>query len=231
MVPIAGRQARSWERKENGFRSKNGRTDALLVKDEDLHGNAPEEAEAALLIVDMINDFEFPGGAELFAAALPAAERIAHLKRRAREARLPVLYVNDNFGKWRSDFRQQVQHCLDDPVRGQAIARLLKPDQEDYFVLKPKHSGFYATPLELLLTHLKVTTLILTGIAGDVCILFTASDAFLRDYHLVIPADGIASQSPEENARCLEWMEKNLEADTRPMHELDLVDLSRKRSA
>jgi nicotinamidase-related amidase len=194
----------------------------MPAKNEDLHGNVPDESRVALLIVDMINDFEFPGGDLLFAAALPVAERIARLKQRARKVGIPTLYVNDNFGKWRSDFRQQVQHCLDDPVRGQPIVRLLQPDQDDYFVLKPKHSAFYATPLDLLLAYLKVSTLIITGIAGDICILFTASDAFMRDYHLFVPADCVASLNSAENSRCLEQMHRLLDSDIRPYQALNL---------
>jgi nicotinamidase-related amidase len=193
----------------------------LPAKNEDLHGNVPDEAAIVLLIIDMINDFEFPGGDSLFGLALPVAENIARLKRRAKQAGIPVIYINDNFGKWRSDFQQQVQHCLHDTVRGQPIVRLLQPEEDDYFVLKPKHSAFYATPLDLLLTYLKANTLILTGIAGDVCILFTASDAFMRDYHLFAPSDCIASLTAEENARSLEQMHRTLEADIRPSQEID----------
>jgi nicotinamidase-related amidase len=145
------------------------------------------------------------------------------LKQRARQVGIPTLYVNDNFGKWRSDFRQQVQRCLHDPGLGQPIVRLLEPDEDDYFVLKPKHSAFYATPLDLLLAYLKVNTLIITGIAGDICILFTASDAFMRDYHLFVPSDCVASLNSAENMRSLEQMHRILDADIRPYLELDLI--------
>ena len=199
----------------------------MPAKNEDLHGNVPDEADAALLIIDMINDFEFPGGDALFAAPHPAAHRIAELKKRGRAAGLPVIYINDNFGKWRSDFQSQVKHCLDEPVRGKPLVHLLLPDKEDYFVLKAKHSAFYATPLDLLLAYLKVRTLILTGIAGDSCILFTAGDAFMRDFHLFVPSDCVASQSPEENGRGLERMEKTLHTDICPSDELDLEEIKR----
>lgn len=194
-------------------------------KNEDLHGNVPDHSEVALLIVDMINDFEFPGGEELFAAALPAAKRIAELKRRAADAGIPILYINDNFGKWRSDFREQVRHCLENGVRGEAVVRLLQPAENDYFILKPKHSAFYETPLHLLLNYLRVRTLILTGIAGDSCILFTAADAFLRDYHLFVPSDCTASQTSEDNERSLQQMRKALDTDTRPSFELNIATM------
>lgn len=111
---------------------------------------------------------------------LPAAKNIASLKRGAKLAGIPAIYVNDNFGKWRSDFKKLISHCLEDNTRGQPIVELLRPEPEDYFVLKPKQSGFFSTSLEILLKHLGAETLILTGLTADICILFTASDAHPR---------------------------------------------------
>src|SRR5207253_10384277 len=89
---------------------------------------------------------------------------------RARKAGVPVIYVNDNFGKWRSDFRQQLSHVLEDGVRGEPIAKLLRPRRQDYFVLKAKHSGFYHTQLDLLIDYLQVRTVVLAGFATDMCV-------------------------------------------------------------
>src|SRR6266404_4114615 len=147
------------------------------MKNPDLHGNAPDKSPIALLLIDVINDFEFEGADALFKHALSAAKTIASLKKRTDKAGIPAIYVNDNFGKWRSDFRTLVSHCIDDDTRGRPIAELLKPGAEDYFVLKPKHSGFYSTTLDLLLHHLEARTLVMTGYAGDNCVLFTACDA------------------------------------------------------
>jgi nicotinamidase-related amidase len=191
----------------------------------DLHGNAPDHAPIALLLIDVINDLDFEGHESLLEQALPMAERIAELKRRARAARVPVVYVNDNFGQWRSDFEATVAHCLDGGVPGEPIARLLAPDENDYFVLKPKHSGFYTTSLDLLLSHVGAKTLILTGMAGDICILFTAGDAYLRDYKLVIPCDCVASNTAEENEAALRLMAKVVKADTQPSGEIDFEEL------
>lgn len=179
----------------------------------DLHGNAPDKSEIVLLLIDVNNDFEFPSAEALFQHALPAAQTIAALKERALAAGIPVIYVNDNFGKWRSDFRNLVSHCVDDDTRGKPIVELLRPRDEDYFVLKPKHSGFYSTTLELLLKHLGAKTLILTGFTGDICVLFTAVDARLRDYHLLIPPDCVVSQDEAENRSVLKYMQRVLEAD------------------
>ena len=134
-----------------------------------------------LPLIDVINDLDFPEGDQLLTHALPAAKKIRALKRRARTARVPVIYVNDNFGRWRSNFAAQVAHCLNENCRGLPIAQLLKPDESDYFVLKAKHSGSYCTALELLLSYLGVTSVIIAGFAGNNCVLFTANDAFLRD--------------------------------------------------
>jgi len=198
----------------------------MPAKNEDLHGNAPDDCLVALLIVDMINDFEFPGGAELFSQANPAAHNISALKQRATHSCIPVIYVNDNFGKWRSSFQDQLRHCLDDHVRGEPIARLLKPAREDYFVLKAKHSAFYATPLDLLLTYLKARTLIITGVSSDVCILFSASDAYMRDYSLVVPRDCTASLTEERDRYALAHMAEVTKADVRPSAEIDFTALA-----
>lgn len=191
-------------------------------KHQDLHGNAPDKSSTALVLVDVINDFEFEGGERLFEHALPAAQRIAELKRRAREREIPVIYANDNFGRWRSDLREVVKHCLEDGVLGEPVVELLRPESEDYFVLKPKHSAFFATTLELLLKYLEVDRLILCGFSGDVCVLLSASDAYMRDFHLHVPEDCVASVNPRENARILAYMKRNFEADVSPSSEIDL---------
>ena len=177
--------------------------------------SVPHNAKIALLIVDMISDFEFEHGDRLLRTALPAARNIARIKTRARAANVPVIYVNDNFGQWRSDFRQLLERCLNDGVRGEPIARLLAPDAEDYFVLKPANSGFFATPLEALLKLMGVKTLVLTGVAADQCILFTAADAYVRNYALVIPADCVAAVDPKATKLSLPYFRRVMKADVR----------------
>ncbi|HEX7281504.1 MAG TPA: isochorismatase family cysteine hydrolase [Vicinamibacterales bacterium] len=186
---------------------------------------AGSQRRTALLLVDVINDMEFEGSESLVRCAEPMATRLHELKQRCRDAGIPTVYINDNFGKWRSDFRSLVDHCINDPVPGREVARLLKPDNDDYFVLKPKNSAFFGTTLDTLLISLNTDTVILTGIAGDNCVLFSANDAYLRDYKLFIPADCIASNSKEENDAALRLMEKVVKADVRPSTELDLSEL------
>jgi nicotinamidase-related amidase len=194
-----------------------------MGKAHDLHGFCPDSSRVALLIIDMINGLEFPGGDALLRHALTIAPRIADLAARAREAGIPVIYVNDNFGRWRSDFKSLVEHVVRD-TRGRPLAELLIPKDEDYFVLKPKHSGFFATSLEVLLAYLDVRWLVLTGVATDFCVLFTANDAHMRDYGLIVPRDCVAANSEEQSDRAVTMMHGNLGADVTPSDALDLRD-------
>ena len=193
----------------------------MPAKNEDLHGNVPDKSPVALLLIDVINDMEFDSGAELLRHALPMADRLAGLKRRAKGAGVPVIYVNDNFGKWQSDFNKILEHCLREGVRGRPLAERLRPDEDDYFVLKPKHSGFFSTTLDILLDYLGAKTLVLTGLTGDICVLFTAHDAYMRDFNLVIPSDCVASNDPQENEYTLRKMARLMDADIRPSAEID----------
>lgn len=181
-----------------------------------LHGDEIQRSGVALLLIDVINDLEFPEGQGLFEKGLPAARCICELRTRAEDAQIPIIYVNDNFGRWRSDFQAQVQHCLNDDVLGKPIVSMLQPGPDHYFILKPRHSGFFSTALEILLEQLGTKTLILAGFAGDKCILFTANDAYLREYQLIIPSDCIASNSEEDNQQALSLMQRVLKADITP---------------
>ncbi|HEY8559927.1 MAG TPA: isochorismatase family cysteine hydrolase [Pyrinomonadaceae bacterium] len=192
-----------------------------MPKNEDLHGNAPDKSEVVLLIIDMISDFEFGSGDKLLPFAEEIAKNIAALKKKAEKAGVAVVYVNDNFGKWRSDFTKQLKHSQSKSVRGHKIARLLAPKKEDYFVLKAKHSAFYSTTLDLLLAYLGAKTLVLTGVASDICILFTANDAYMRDFNLFVPRDCVAANEERTNESTLEYIERVLKADIKPSTEID----------
>ena len=187
-----------------------------------LHGAAPDSSRTALLILDMISDFEFEGGAKLCRAAVPVAKRIARLKFRAAEAGIPTIYVNDNVGRWRSDFAAVFRHCVRPESRGASIARLIGPGPNDYCVLKPKHSGFFATALATLLEYLGSRRLILTGSTSDQCVLFTANDAYVRDFELQIPRDCLVGDSAEANRLAFRYFRSVLGADLRPSVSLKL---------
>jgi nicotinamidase-related amidase len=198
-----------------------------MPKNEDLHGNAPDKSKTVLLIIDMISDFEFENGEKLYPHAERMAKNLAELTQKARKAKIPVIYVNDNFGKWRSDFKKQLKHSQSKSLRGHKIARLLAPKRNDYFVLKAKHSAFYSTTLDILLDYLGAETLILKGVATDICILFTANDAYMRDFKLFIPRDCVAANDEKTNEETLKYLERILRADTRQSNEIDLKHLQK----
>jgi nicotinamidase-related amidase len=183
------------------------------------------KSKAALLLIDVINDLDFPGAEALQRSAQVMATHLAKLAVRARKVGMPVIYVNDNFGKWRSDWRAQVEFCSRPDSRGKKVVEVLRPLGTDYFVLKPKHSGFYSTTLEVLLKAMGVSTVILTGIAGNICVLFTANDAHMREYQLVVPQDCIASNSAAINRYALDQMKSVLDANISPSRTLTFKKL------
>jgi nicotinamidase-related amidase len=186
---------------------------------------ATPAASVALLLIDVINDLSFDGGEDLLQQARPMAEAIAKLKKRAKAANIPVIYVNDNFGHWRSDFPTIVEYCMRPGVPGRETTAMLRPDEDDYFVIKPRHSAFYQTSLDLLLKYLQVHKLILTGMAADMCVLFTANDAYLREFEVIVPSDCCAAESEAYRSQALELIERVLKADVAPSTELDLEAL------
>lgn len=182
-------------------------------------GNAPDKSRVALLLIDVINDFDFPEAEQLLEFALPVAKQIEKLKTLAKHYHVPAIYVNDNFGRWRSDFKSQVEYCL--KQQGREIVARLQPDEEDYFVLKPRHSGFHSTTLDTLLAYLHVEELVLVGLAANICVLFTANDAYMRGYKIRVPRDCVASNTKEDNLYAIQQMEKVLKADTSTAGEID----------
>lgn len=146
----------------------------------------------ALLVVDMIGLFDFPGAARMSASAITAAQRIRSLRRAFHARSWPVVFANDNFAHWRCDFRELVAMASAVDGAPQRIAALLAPDPADYFVLKPKHSAFLATPLPVLLAKLGVRRLLVAGMALEGCVLATALDANAREYEVAVVRDAVA---------------------------------------
>ena len=192
---------------------------------ENLHGNVPDTAEVALLLIDVINDLEFPEGDQL----LRYARAHGRADRRAEATGQGCGHPGDLRQRQLRPLAVRLQHAgrplPERRVRGQPLAELLRPDEDDYFVLKPKHSGFFSTTLDILLDYLQVKSLILTGIAANICVLFTANDAYMRDFRLFVPRDCVASNTEEDNRDALEQMQLVLKADIRPSDEIDLAAL------
>jgi nicotinamidase-related amidase len=178
--------------------------------------NGLPRCPTVLLLVDFINPLRFEGAAQLAPAALAAARESADLKRRLAIQRVPAIYANDNYGIWRSEFRDCLSYCIQlGDVAGE-MAELLRPDGEDLTILKPRHSGFYATPLELLLTQMHAKSIVLVGLTTDICVQITAADAYLRGYRLWVPSDCAAAESPQRHKTALDYMQRVLHCATHP---------------
>ena len=186
---------------------------------------------AALLLVDVISDFDFEDGVELYRNALKAAKALSKLKNKAVEAGIPVIYVNDNYGNWQDDFKAQFEHIVRSSERGRDIAELLEPGTRDYYILKPQRSGFYETPLDVLLRALNVSSVMVTGFATDICVLFTAHDAYMRGYAVSVPADCCAAVKKAFHKDALSLLERVAKADITASTSIDLSSIKDKKGA
>ena len=175
-----------------------------------------KRSHTALLLIDFINLFDFDDADKLGPAAIRAARFAAKLKARARAARVPCIYANDNFGRWKSDFADLTSACLRRAGPARVIAQLLRPQEGDLSVLKPRHSAFYGTPLEFLLNDLGAKRLVITGLTTDSCVMFTAHDAYVRGYRIWVPSDCVAAARPQFTRDSLGHMARVLKASTVP---------------
>ncbi|CAM4408803.1 isochorismatase [Bacillus manliponensis] len=175
----------------------------------------------ALLIIDMINDFQFSHGPILSQKCEGIIEPILQLKQKMKKLGHPTIYVNDHYNLWRADIQQLLTYCKND--YSEKIIEAIKPEKDDYFFIKPHYSAFYETPLNSLLGHLKIQNVILTGIAGNICILFTANDAHMRNYQLYVPNDCTASNNDQDHLYALKVMNRTLKANIAPSSNLPLT--------
>lgn len=180
-------------------------------------------SRTALLILDAINPFDFPEAKAIADAAVTASAVIADLRAAAEAVDAPVIYVNDNYGHWDSEKAQIVRAAAKGSKTAETIIGRLAPRPDDYFVVKPHFSGFYATNLTALLAQLEVRRLALTGYAADICVLFTAADAHMRGFDLWIPGDATASETDARKTWALEVMANSMGAATDPTDRLSLA--------
>ncbi|MES2526487.1 MAG: isochorismatase family cysteine hydrolase [Bdellovibrionota bacterium] len=176
-----------------------------------------KKSKTALLIIDMINTLDFKDGNLLMKEAIPVAKNILKIKEGLKKKGIPVIYLNDFFMHWRSDWKKVYEHCTQEKFPGSKLSPILHPDSDDYFILKPKHSGFFNTYLDVLLEELGVEKLIMTGIAGNICVLFTANDAHMRGYKVHVPKNGIASNTKKDNHYALKQMKDVFGIETKPL--------------
>jgi nicotinamidase-related amidase len=186
------------------------------------HYDDAMNSKAAILIIDMLNTFDFDGGDALKTAVASTVDPIISLRRQAADAGVPVIFVNDNYGRWHDEPSDLIAWIAQS--NGGDLLPRFKPGSDDYFVIKPESSGFYATTLPALLPRLGVSRLVLIGVAADICVLFTAADAHMREYDLWVPRDAVASQHDERAHWALEMMGNGMNADIRSTSELTLAD-------
>ncbi len=169
---------------------------------------APDQSEQVLVIIDMLSDWQAPGMDVLLKAAHARLPRLVQLKQACRDAGIPTIYANDNLGRWRSDCKSLVASAVEAGGMARDIAEQLGPDAQDYFVLKPKHSAFFATPMDLLLEHLGAEHLLLTGVSADQCVLATATDALMHDYEVTVLGDCIAAPTAQRTQAAIAHFEQ-----------------------
>jgi nicotinamidase-related amidase len=182
---------------------------------------------AVLILIDVINHFEFPDGEKVFQRALPIASKLSRLKKRAQAAGMSTIYVNDNFGQWRSDVSKILDYCLRPEAIGRSFVEQLQPDKNDYFILKPMHSGFYQTALEVLLRYLDASTLVLCGLTTNSCIVCTAHDAKMREFELYVPSDCSAARTAKEHRQSIEHIRMMTDAKVTVSGSLRLNEIVR----
>ncbi|SCC38848.1 Nicotinamidase-related amidase [[Bacillus] enclensis] len=167
--------------------------------------------DTALLVIDIMNPFDFSHGETLAQHTKKIVKPINDLRTYCRKNGHPVIYINDHYELWKADLKLIYDKCHNS--KSSDIITPLRPADDDYFLIKPKHSAFYGTALNTLLHHLSIKNIILTGIAGNICVLFTANDAYMREFTLLVPKDAIASVSEEDNHYALTMMKNVLKAD------------------
>jgi nicotinamidase-related amidase len=192
---------------------------------DDLHGNAPDQSRVVLLLIDVINDLSFPGNKALVRRSVELAKSIARLKKRCKKSGIPAIYVNDNRGRWRSDICAVLRHCLREQSPGREMTKLLVPEADDYIVLKPKHSPFYASPLETILDYIGARIAILAGVTTNACVLIAAGDLHVRGFRVFVPADCVAALTDREHRHSLDIMKHSFDADTTSSSRLNLERL------
>lgn len=166
--------------------------------------------KTAVLFIDLINPFDFDGGTKLSQHTQTILPNLISLKNFAIRNHLPIIYINDHYGLWQANIEKIISHCKNE--RSNVIIEALKPNKHDYFLIKPMHSAFFQTPLKSLLAELTCTNLMIAGIAGDICILFTVIDAYMYHFNMHVPRNCIASEEKESNNDTLLLMKTVMKA-------------------
>ncbi|MFI1921131.1 MULTISPECIES: isochorismatase family cysteine hydrolase [unclassified Streptomyces] len=175
-------------------------------------------SKTALIVIDMINTYDHPDADLLLPSARKVVPVAAGLLDRARRAGEPVVYVNDNFGQWRSHHGELLDEALSGPHAG--LVEPLVPDEDSLFVVKARHSIFFETPLSYLLRQEGIDHLVLCGQVTEQCVLYSALDAHIRHFDVTVPRDAVAHIHADLADAALLMMERNMGARVRDSREL-----------
>jgi nicotinamidase-related amidase len=176
--------------------------------------------KTALVVVDMLNTYEHDDADALTRSVREVLPNIASLIDRARSSDVKVIYVNDNYGAWNQGRSELVKRASAGP-HGDLIEPIV-PDDETAFVVKARHSIFFETPLEYLLRTSETERIVLVGQVTEQCILYSALDAYIRHFTVVVPPDAVAAIHPELHDAALEMMRINMDAELTPSADVRL---------
>jgi nicotinamidase-related amidase len=169
-----------------------------------------QDRRSAVIVIDMINTYDHPDAEPLMASVRKALPRVRQLIERARSAGTDVVYVNDNFGRWRSHHDELLAAALEGPHAD--LVEPVLPDAESLFVVKARHSIFYQTPLEYLLQQSGVEHVVLCGQVTEQCVLYSALDAHIRHFDVSVARDAVACIHEDLADAALRMMERNMGA-------------------
>ena len=177
-------------------------------------------SKSALVVIDMLNAYDFEDAEALAEHVREVLPNVKHLIERASEEDVPIIYVNDNYGDWNSS----ADELLETAKRGRFpdLVEEIAPKDDVKFVIKGRHSIFYGTPLEHLLQELEVERLVMVGQVTEQCVLYSALDAYIRDFDVAVPRDAVAHIHEDLGEAALRMMEVNMSADTSASADLTL---------
>ncbi|MFJ3202862.1 isochorismatase family cysteine hydrolase [Streptomyces sp. NPDC086989] len=168
-------------------------------------------SRTALIVIDMLNTYAHEDAEPLVASVRKTLPGVTTLLEHARASDSPVIYVNDNFGDWRSHHGEILQTALDG--RHGDLVEPVAPDENSLFVVKARHSIFFETPLAYLLGQLGTERLVMCGQVTEQCVMYSALDAHIRHFEVVVAADAVAHIDADLAEAALEMMRRNMSAD------------------
>ena len=166
-----------------------------------------------VLVIDMVKGFLEPGH-NLYCGdeSREIIPRVHNLLTRERAAGSEILFISDHHDPDDLEFRIFPVHCVKGTEEPDVIMELSEFVTGDNVIPKKRYSGFYNTDLEARLAAVSPDRIIICGVATNVCVLHTTSDARNRDYPVEVPSDCVASFNPEAHTWALSHLKDILGA-------------------